>query len=138
MPSIEHEKLVDLLVSWVKMQNSDVDAQLFIDRVGPIGENRPMAIAGFVPDVLCFFPSINHTIVGDAKTPNDLETRHTKIQMEAFFLHLQKNGGTGELVIATRFEWVPSARGLLRSLGTVKSGRNPQTTAISTFDMLEY
>ncbi|WP_428623819.1 hypothetical protein, partial [Sedimenticola sp.] len=84
MVSLAHEELIALILKWLDTKVIGPDAQVYCDRVGILGGPKPRKIAGYIPDVICTIPSIEHTIICDAKTPKDLETKHSKDQLEAF------------------------------------------------------
>lgn len=129
MVSSAHESLVDLILEWIEEEYLGMDFQLFHDSVGLLGANRPRSIFGYVPDVFFYVPAIDHTIIGDAKTPNDIETKHSKAQLEAYARYLTGLKGSGELVVSTRHQWAACARSVLRNLKTVKED-NLKTTVL--------
>lgn len=137
MVSQAHEELVRMILKWLDQRGLGTDAQLFCDQVGVLGSAKPKKIGGFVPDVLCDFPSKNHTIIGDAKTPKDLESRHSRDQLEAFADHLAVHAKSGELVIATRFEWAACARSILNSLKPVRTRGIPTVRVVCEFGVWE-
>ena len=135
MPSLVHETLVDLIKNWIEKEYNEIDGQIAIDDK-TLGAARPFPIEGFIPDLFCYFPKTNHTIIADAKTPKDLETSHTANQLKAYVKYLMLQNGTTELIIATRYLWAPSAKSLLRSIAKnlepVKAKNSlPQITIIS-------
>lgn len=133
MVSLAHEELVAMILSWIDKKDLGADAQIFCDQVGILGDTKPQKIGGYFPDVYCFIPSTNHIIIGDGKTPADLETRHTKDQLDAFANFLASSEGTGELVVATRFEWAGCARSILRSLEPVRERGEPDVRVLCEF-----
>ena len=137
MVSLTHEKLVGMILTWLDKKGLGSDAQTFCDSVGVLGEAKPQKIGGYVPDVFCYIPSTQHTIIGDGKTPKDLETRHSKDQLEAFADYLVTHSATGELVVATRFEWAPCARSILNSLAPVRARGVPAVRVLCEFGVWE-
>lgn len=133
MVSQTHEELVEMILKWLDQKDLGPDAQVYCDNIGVLGGAKPKKIGGYVPDLICTIPSIKHTIIGDAKTPKDLETRHSKAQLEAFAEYLAANNTTGELVIATRFEWAPCARSILNNLSTVRAQGVPTVWVLCEF-----
>jgi hypothetical protein len=125
-----------MILSWLDKRDLGSDAQVFCDLTGRLGSSKPKKVGGFVPDVFCTIPARKHTIIGDAKTPDDLETRHTRDQLEAYADYLATHSAIGELVIATRFEWVGCARSLLKSLTPVKARGAPRVRVISEFGVV--
>lgn len=133
MVSRTHEDLVAMILKWIDERGFGADAQLFCDKVGILGETKPKSIGGYVPDVYCYVPSANHIIIGDGKTPGDLETRHTKAQLDTFATFLASSKGAGELVVATRFEWAACARSILKSLESVRERGVPEVYVLCEF-----
>jgi hypothetical protein len=128
-----HETLVKMILNWLDKRGFGGDAQVFTDAVGMLGSTKPKKINGYIPDVYCEVPGLGHTIIGDAKTPNDLETRHTRAQLEAYADYLATHRASGELVIATRFEWAGSARSILKNLGPVRQRGVPAVRVLCEF-----
>jgi hypothetical protein len=133
MVSEAHETLVKMILQWLDQKGLGPDAQVFCDSVGVLGGSKPKKVGGFVPDVFCYVPSIKHTIIGDAKTPNDLETRHSKDQFEAYADYLATHCTSGELVVSTRFEWAGCARSILKNLTPVREKGIPSVRVLCEF-----
>ena len=133
MVSRAHEELVEMILNWLDPSSLAPDAQIFTDGVGILGSAKPQKIGGYVPDVLCRIPSSARTIIGDGKTPNDLKSRHSKDQLEAFATYLAQFGKKGEIVIATRFQWAPRARRILNNLPTVRKHGYPRVRVLCEF-----
>lgn len=128
-----HETLVKMILSWLETRNLGGEAQIFSDTVGKLGSEKPRKINGYVPDVYCEIPSLGHAIIGDAKTPNDLETRHTRAQLEAYADYLARHKASSELIVATRFEWAGSARSILKNLAPVRQHGGPCVRVLCEF-----
>lgn len=137
MISLAHEGLVEMIVKWLDQKGLGPDAQVFCDTTDALGAEKPKKISGHVPDVFCYIPNSRHTIIGDGKTPRDLETRHTKDQLEAYADYLADYCATGELVIATRFEWASCARSILNSLAPVRTRGVPAVRVLCEFGVWE-
>ena len=140
MPSVAHETLVDLIKNWIEKKYNGIDGQIAVDG-DTLGDTKPVRIEGFVPDLFCYFPKTNHTIIADAKTPKDLENPHTAAQLKAYLRYLMLLNGTTEIIIATRHRWAPSAKSLLRSIAkNLESedtiNKRPELTVISELDGL--
>ena len=111
--SRDHERLVNDIVHWIERNHGDKNYRLFVDRVDVLGASKPKKIGGYVPDVLCNLPAGGRAIIGEAKTPGDLEGRHTLLQLEAFMKHLAADGG-GLLIVSTTWASSNSAKAILR------------------------
>ncbi|WP_170526185.1 hypothetical protein [Ruegeria arenilitoris] len=124
---------MEMILKWLEHKELGSDTQIFCDGVGVLGLAKPKKIGGYVPDVFCSMPSTGHMIIGGAKTPNDLETRHTKNQLEAYADYLALHSESGELVIATRFAWAPCARSILNNLNSVRTKGKPEVQVLCEF-----
>ena len=54
------------------------------DALRPLRGERPPKLAGFMPDVYATDVPTTKTLVGEAKTAADLETKHSRAQISAF------------------------------------------------------
>lgn len=107
-----HEHLVRRLVEFVN-QESHGNLALYVDGTFFSDYPRPPNIGGSIPDL--YGRKIDRTleIIGEAKTPKDWESQHTRDQIESYIQYLAKSGA-GVLVIATHWEYVPHAKTLVR------------------------
>lgn len=110
-----HQALVDEIVDWLRKEHGINKLRLTVDDTGPVGASKPKAIYGHVPDVYGKLTGSNYTIIGEAKTPRDLESPHTWSQLESFIRHLSVEGG-GELILATQWSSASSAKAIVRRL----------------------
>jgi len=87
--SSEHIKYVELLINWIEKNCSKNDFGLLLAD-HPEHNEKPKKILGFVPDVFVEFES---TIIGEAKSFNDVNNSHTIEQLEAYlsYLNISKN-----------------------------------------------
>ena len=69
-------------------------------------------IEGHRPDVLAEDTPASFTLIGEAKTADDLETSHSKMQFRAYLAYLKLRPNP-HLVVATPWYVVNSARTLL-------------------------
>ena len=122
-----------MILKWLDPPSLSPDAQIYCDGVGVLGSAKPKKIGGYIPDLFCTIPSTGHVIIGDAKTPKDLETRHSRDQFEAFAAYLAGRVAGGELVVATRFEWAACARGILSNLAPVRALGVPRVRVLCEF-----
>jgi hypothetical protein len=111
--SAQHIELVDLIIDWVRNEYSSNPAMLlFHDKPGAPKDQKPYRINGFVPDVYAVDAPTTTTIIGEAKTPSDLETKHTISQIKGF-LNLLVYREKPVFVISTPLNAMPSAKRLL-------------------------
>jgi hypothetical protein len=131
--SAGHITLVQSIKRWLleSYQNSG-NLCLYLDSpFGKIG-NKPPVIDGFIPDVYAILLGEELIIIGEAKTAHDLETRHTKAQLEVFLRHCS-NKGNAILVIAVPWNLVNSARSLIRFL---KKKSNTESVNVKFLELL--
>ena len=90
-----HTALVQIIIDYIGRTHSDIPALgVVTDLSSPLHAEKPNRIGGFVPDVYAFDAPLTTVIIGEAKTPHDLETERSKKQMTAFlaFLGQQQTG----------------------------------------------
>ena len=110
--SLLHTQLVKALSLFIADQYLEGDTGCLLnDSAGTQINNRCYEINEFIPDVIaCTLKNPEKIIIGEAKTPKDLETRHTLMQLLAFIRYCaQKNNGT-MLIIAVPWYYHRRAR----------------------------
>lgn len=93
--SSKHTALVQIIIEYIQQEYADKTALGIIhDLCSPLRAEKPNRIDGYVPDVYAFDAPLTTTIIGEAKTADDLETEHSRRQITAFlsFLGQQKSG----------------------------------------------
>lgn len=114
--SSQHTALVQIVIGYIKREHAQLTALAITDDLsGAIGAEKPNRIGGFVPDVYAFDAPITTTIIGEAKTRDDLETEHSKKQIAAFlsFLSFQN---TGIFVMAVPWQIKRRAQAIITNL----------------------
>lgn len=81
---------------------------IFVDGPKTRRGEKPSRVGGFVPDVLAMDVPTSLHVIGEAKTDQDLDRRHTTAQLLAYLHHLRARGGV--LVITVPWMVVPTAR----------------------------
>lgn len=77
------------IIEWIRQQHPKVPVEsVFIDHDTEAFGRRPPTIEGHVPDIYVFHDGL--TIVGEAKTPADVESRHSRSQYNAFLTYLSR------------------------------------------------
>lgn len=92
-------QLVRLLSGHIAVSSPEVWAR-FVDGVSL--DDRlgvPPVLGVHRPDIYAVVRGTRHTIIGEAKTANDIDNDHTKRQLAAYFEHLGA-GDTGEIWMA--------------------------------------
>lgn len=110
-----HTRLVEHLVATVEERYSlHTDLVVFADH-HRFGRDRPPTIGVFTPDLFAVrVPSTFH-VIGEAKTPGDLETDRSHRQLAAFLDHLALYPGS-TLILAVPWITAPRARYILKRL----------------------
>lgn len=128
--SARHARLVKAIVAHAERRLGKVtDIVVREDAVRPIRGERPPKLAGFTPDVFATDVPTTRTLIGEAKTAADLETKHSRAQIAAFLEYLVHTPG-GLFVLAVPVGVKPRARWVLRELGRPLGADAPQTEVI--------
>jgi type IV pilus biogenesis protein CpaD/CtpE len=111
--SITHLRLVESLVAHISAQYAGV--ALFHDLPSLLGAEKPPCLGGYRPDVYAKDVPTTITVVGEAKTENDLVTEHSREQLTAFLRHLA-SCQRGVLVLAVPWPARATAQNLVSRL----------------------
>lgn len=113
--SKRHVYLVEKLIQEVERRHYHPRGLMIFADHHRFGSDRPQTISGFTPDVFaCDLPA-TFRILGEAKTPVDLESVRSRRQMTAFLDHLalyQKS----TFYLAVPYFTAPRARFILKSI----------------------
>ena len=93
--SLEHSALIQIIIKYIQRDYSNIPALGIVhDLSGTLHGEKPNRIGGFVPDVYACDAPLTTIIIGEAKTPDDLETERSRKQITAFlsFLGHQQAG----------------------------------------------
>jgi hypothetical protein len=108
-----HSRLVLTLLEKIQVSRSKAWS-VFSDFKGDVTQwDCPPALSDFRPDVYAREIGSGFLVVGEAKTPNDLDRRHTEDQLGAYFEHL-KIQERGELDLAVTLPCVGLAHEICR------------------------
>jgi hypothetical protein len=90
--SAQHLALVNSILALVKKDFPLTKFVVLSDLPGSF--DKPPRINGFVPDVFAEDAPRTAVVIGEAKTVQDLQTNHSRLQIAAFlrFLAAQQNG----------------------------------------------
>lgn len=80
----------------------------------PITSRPTKVVGGYIPDI--YFWNGDLLIIGEAKTLNDFDNKHSKMQIEAYFIECSKFFGKGTLVLSVPWQLVFSVKNYVRSL----------------------
>ena len=128
--SARHARLVQAIVAHAEHRLGKVtDILVREDALRPLRGERPPKLAGFMPDVYATDVPTTKTLVGEAKTAADLETKHSRAQIAAFLEYVAHTPG-GLFVLAVPVAVKPRARWVLRELGRPLGSDAPQIEVI--------
>lgn len=116
MESYTHNKLVKKIYNYIqtykKVKKDLIECDIF-----EVKGKVTRMLEGFIPDV--YYDYNNLTIIGEAKSENDLERIHSIKQYKSYIHHLQKkidNGNEGILIIAVPWQASVSAYRIIKRL----------------------
>jgi hypothetical protein len=114
--SSQHTALVQIIIRYIKREHATLTALGIVDDLpSAIGAEKPNRIGGFVPDVYAFDAPLTTTIIGEAKTRDDLDTEHSKKQISAFLSFLSYQN-TGIFVMAVPWQVKRRAHAIVTNL----------------------
>ena len=113
--SAHHVALVAHLINVIRDRHSAVAGMFMLADHHSFGRDRPSQIGGYTPDVFASNIPDTFRVLGEAKTPDDLESQRSARQLTAFLDHLCLREGS-TLYVAVPLFYVPRARMLIRSL----------------------
>lgn len=93
--SSQHLNLVETIVNYIEVRFKPLKSMVVLcDLPSTVGRDRPPRVGGFAPDVYATDAPTTVTVIGEAKTAEDLATAHSRQQIEAFldYLKYQKLG----------------------------------------------
>ena len=113
MESQCHMDLVDLIVEYVKKRVSSEEYSFIqIDSSGRSGTMR--VSDNYVPDVV--YRTSNKLIIGEAKTYEDFERKHSKDQFDSYLKECNYFEGSAELIVAIPWQLHITAQNYFRRL----------------------
>jgi hypothetical protein len=94
-----HRQLVRLLSGRIGGDTPQAWAS-FVDGVGlDARDGVPPILETYRPDIYAVERGSGRTVIGEAKTADDIDNNHTKRQLDAYFRHLAE-GAAGEIWMA--------------------------------------
>jgi len=128
--SARHARLVEAIIPHAEHRlGKFTDIMLREDAVRPRRGERPPNVSGFIPDVFATDVPTTMTLIGEAKTAADLDTKHSRAQIAAFLEYLAHTPG-GLFVLAVPTAVKPRAIWVLRELGRSLEVDAPQIEII--------
>lgn len=124
-----HLDLVRRLVEYAEWRlRGYVAVAVFADLPSTPRRDKPQRVGGFVPDVYASDVPTTFSLVGEAKTIEDLETRHTILQLGAFFRHVTVCGGA--LAVAVPWTAITTARRVVHEVAVAEGCATVEYTII--------
>jgi hypothetical protein len=114
--SEKHSRLVHSLIEWTSDTYfaGDIGDILVHSHAGTY-KSVPPSIGGHIPDICAKIPSSNTTLIGEAKTQNDIDNDHTRSQFIAYLNHCRQLE-SGLIVIAVPWQYVNFTRRIVALL----------------------
>ena len=114
--SATHAALVQEVILYAEREFGNLaDIAVREDAVRPLRGERPPRIEGYVPDVFVTDVPTTTTLIGEAKTQQDIETDHSRQQISAFLSYLSKTP-RGIFVLSVPIAASATARRLLAEI----------------------
>ncbi len=128
--SLTHIRLVDALSLWIVETYLDGDSgYIMVDGPNSSRNDRPPKIGGFVPDVFVPNGPGGRLIIGEAKTTQDLERKHSLEQIETF-LHRCGQVQNSCFLLAVPWHTVRLAESIVRQLRVRAGAENVSTEVL--------
>ena len=129
--SAAHAGLVQAVIVYAETEFGDL-AEFAVreDAVHPVRGERPPKIEGYVPDVFVTDVPTTKTLIGEAKTQQDIETDHSRRQISAFLSYLSKTP-RGIFVLSVPLAAGATARRLLAQLNEPFAGATTRTVVLN-------
>ena len=133
--SSKHASLVQIIINYIGREHSHVTGLGIVnDLSSPLHAEKPNRIEGFVPDVYAFDAPLTTVIIGEAKTPDDLETERSKKQITAFLSFLGHQQA-GIFILAVPWQLKRRADSLVAALRAASGAASVKTV---TLDDMEF
>jgi len=126
MSSDFHNQCILHIVNFIKRNfNNDSNITIYVDHF-TLDYQNPKIINGYRPDVFAFGHKNNPIIIGEAKSPGDIENIHTNNQLYSFLNYLVKYDPS-YLIFSTRWDKVNLSKNNIKYiLGEIKSEFTPE------------
>lgn len=129
--SQKHIATVKRVLAYIEQEYASVKTlYAATDLPGHASPNRPPNIGGFVPDIFCSNTPVTLTVIGEAKTSEDLQRPRSLAQITAFYEHLE-HSTAGHLAIGVPWQDEAFVYNFLKRL-KARSPNKPVRTSIVT------
>ena len=128
--SAKHAFLVRAILQYVEREFGNIaDIGIREDALHPVRGERPPMIEGYVPDVYVIDVPSTRTLIGEAKTRQDIETEHSMRQISAFLRYLSETPN-GVFVLSVPLVAGPTARRVLSEANREYPEASTQTVVL--------
>ena len=122
-----HINLVKAMASWVKQNcHPNEHALMLLDLPETLRRDNPPLIGGYIPDL---YIKSERMIIGEAKTSQDIETKHSREQYTQYLKHL-KQYRDSLFIMAVPWNCVPSTKSLIRRVQKNINAENVNTVIL--------
>ncbi len=113
--SASHIRLVSSLVKWIADAHFGGDmGHILVDSPDRDARTKPPRVGDAFPDAYATLPS-GGVVIGEAKTPRDMQTEHTEVQLRSY-LHACSLSPDSVFVFGVPWEYAATAHNLLKLL----------------------
>lgn len=112
MESEAHRRFVRNAAEYIKRTFGVEDNQMLID-LGEEGKTPPKVIDGFRADI--FVQTPKYIIIGEAKTDEDIQNKHTVAQLVAYIKHVKTFNLERHIVMSTSWGAYATMRNFIRN-----------------------
>jgi hypothetical protein len=118
-----HQALVGNARRYIRRTLPEVpDCFILSDSLDSFSCQRPYVIQGFIPDL--FVDTGEVLVIGEAKTPDDVERKHSVDQYNSFLKECSNYNGEAYFLLSTTWDLVATAKNLLNQINSkVGNGR---------------
>lgn len=108
--------LVQAIVDWIESETKySKEMAILVSGPDSFGGCSPPNIGGSIPDVFGRNGTLNHAIIGEAKTSGDIETQRSRKQFSEYLQYLASHERS-LLIVAVPWHCTNQVRSLLRSI----------------------
>ncbi len=115
MESEEHMNMVKIIEKFFHRHYSSMlgtDWTVALD--SPLSLHKPTSINGYIPDFEAW--AKQYYVIGEAKTPDDLNSKRSKVQIRTFITELANQNKECVFLLCVRLFSIPDAIHLFRSI----------------------
>ena len=127
-----HIELVHCITNWVRTCNYlGNDPIVFSDLPNSTIQKTPRIVISHRPDVVAYSRNSGRQIIGEAKTPGDLNKPRSINQLQEFLQYASTNNSA--LIVATQWDHVRCAKSILKNLCSHLDSTLPKYAVLDQF-----